>query len=120
MSRLAGLLFHFSRKTKMTNISLRAAEPAKPSAFSTADEWNEFYERLERLLDEHGAGLNKNDQARLLIAACVTEGINIVSQIITAVAPLGFDPRHLGALMNSDQDGWWRRARGGVLTLAPN
>lgn len=79
----------------MTNISLPAAEPAKTSPFSTADQRNEFYQRLERLHAQYAARLNKNDQARLLIAACISEGLNTVSQIIAAVAPLGSIPSTL-------------------------
>ncbi len=97
-----------------------AAAPISATASWTPERWDEFHQGLEHLLAEHGAGLNRNDQARLLIAACVSEGINTVPKIITAVAPIGFNPRHLGVLMNNDQDGWWRRADRGVLRSTSN
>lgn len=59
-----------------------------------------------------------NDRAYVLIGACIEEGINTVPQIIEAVAPLGFNKRHLGALLTQGKGGWYRRNADGTLYLA--
>lgn len=100
---------------KITNPS--AGQPANITATWTQDEWDDFYQRLERLDDARDPKMNKNDRAYVLIAACIDEGINTVPQIIEAVAPLGFNKRHLGALLTQGKGGWYRRDAAGVLRL---
>ena len=61
-----------------------------------------------------------NDRAYVLIGACIEEGVSTVPQIIEAVAPLGFNKRHLGALLTQGRGGWFRRDAGGIVSLAVN
>lgn len=102
----------------MTNNLLPAVEPANPTASWTAAQWDEFHDRLERLQGACGPKSNKNDHARVLITACINEGVNTVGQIIKALVPLGFNARHLGAMLTKGKGGWIRRDAQGVLSLA--
>lgn len=95
------------------------AQPADATASWTQDRWDEFQQRLERLDDARDPKANMNDRAYVLIGACIEEGINTVPQIIATVAPLGFNKRHLGALLTQGRGGWYRRDATGALSLRP-
>jgi hypothetical protein len=84
----------------------------------TSDQWAEFHQSLERLDEARDPSANMNDRAYVLIGACLEEGINTVSQIIEAVFPLGFNKRHLGALLTQGRGGWFRRGTDGIISLA--
>jgi hypothetical protein len=61
--------------------------------------------------------MNQNDRARVLIAACIGEGLNTVSQIIKALVPLGFKRGHLASMLTKGKGGWLRRDADGRLSL---
>lgn len=61
-------------------------------------------QRLQGLLSELGDGCIKHDQVRVLIAACISEGVTKGTDIIATIAALGFDRSHVGM--------WLARERG--------
>lgn len=65
---------------------------------------NDPIKRLRRLLDTHGSGGNKHEQAIMLIEACIMEGINTGPEIIGALRQLDFDPRHIAIALKGDTD----------------
>jgi hypothetical protein len=86
----------------------------------TTDQWAEFHQGLERFDEARDPSANMNDRAYVLIGACLEEGVNTVPQIIEAVAPLGFNKRHLGALLTQGKGGWYQRDGAGVVSLKPD
>lgn len=59
-------------------------------------------QRLQGLLSELGDGCSKHDQVRVLIAACISEGVSKGTDIIATVAALGFDRSHVGMWLAKD------------------
>ena len=45
-------------------------------------------------------GCNKNDSAKVLISACIYEEIKTGSGIIKMLCQLGYNPRHVGAILH--------------------
>jgi hypothetical protein len=85
----------------------------------TSDRWAEFHQSLERLDEARDPSANMNDRAYVLIGACIDEGVNTVPQIIEAMTPVGFNKRHLGALLTQGRGGWFGRDAAGVVSLKP-
>lgn len=86
-------------------------------AAGTQTERNAFYEGLREL--KASCNQNKNDQAIVLIAACIDHGINTGRWIIGTLKPLGFNPQHLGKMLrdNAGSDPkrfWWQRHADGT------
>lgn len=53
---------------------------------------------LRRLLADL-QGCNANDQARVLIQACLEEGIRKGSEIVATLVRLGFNKKHVGVML---------------------
>ncbi|MCA0979300.1 hypothetical protein LCM19_13080 [Qipengyuania flava] len=76
-----------------------------------------FFEGLRELWKECGHGTNKHDQARILIMACIDEGVNNGKRIVGILSKIGFNARHIGATLdrqcgsNPDHD-WWKDNEG--------
>ena len=102
----------------MSETAMPAGVPANPTLSWTQHHWDAFHQRLERLDEARDPKANMNDRAYVLIGACLEEGVNTVPQIIRAVAPLGFNRRHIGALLTQGRGGWYRIGPGKVVTLA--
>jgi hypothetical protein len=102
----------------MTDTAKPAGEPANPSASWTPDQWDGFHQLLDRLNETRGPKTNANDRGRVLITACIGEGINTAGQIINALAPLGFKRGHLGAMLSPGKGSWLRKDTNGKLSLA--
>ena len=73
-----------------------------------------FQRRLEDLIQACGPECSKNDQATVLIVACIEEGVANGPEIIQTLKGLGFDRQHI-AIMLKKQSGpsverhrWWR------------
>lgn len=75
---------------KVRDQSLRAIDEVPPTVF----------ERLEKLIDDSGPGTNRNELAIVLIQACITAEIDRGSQIVGVISSLGFDARHVGAILS--------------------
>ncbi|QGP77779.1 hypothetical protein [Sphingobium sp. CAP-1] len=75
--------------------------------------------RLRRLLDTHGSGGNKHEQATMLIEACIMEGLNTAPKIVGALRQLGFDPRHAAIVLKGDTDyaHRWVKDANGIYSL---
>ena len=100
----------------MTNNPLPAVTSADPTADWNEADWAEFHDDLYRLNCDCGAA-GDDDRARVLAAYCIGQGVNVVGRIIKALVPLGFDHRHIGALLTQDKGGWFRVGPGNVVTL---
>ena len=59
-------------------------------------------------------GPNKNDSGIVLTSACIDEGVNGGSKIISMLVKLGFDPQHIGLMLhhntgsNPERYYWYR------------
>ena len=64
----------------------------------TDDEYERFLVGLREL--DAACGPNKNDSVTALICACIDEGINAGSQIITVLSMVGYNSKHVGATLH--------------------
>lgn len=64
-----------------------------PTPQRSKEETADMFSRLRRLVDT--CGPNKNDVVDALIAACIMEGVNTLSQIIGVLTHLGFERFHI-------------------------
>lgn len=77
-----------------------------------------FFRRLRQLWLDCGEGMSKHEQARVLIRACIEEGLVNGKRIVGVLARIGFDRRHagltLGSLCGSNPalHDWWRDETG--------
>lgn len=79
-----------------------------------------MFRRLEDLLWHcQQGGSNRHDQAIVLVAACVAEGIVTGPHIIGTVASMGFKPRHVGKLLNDNIGNLWQRDGDRFYTTLP-
>lgn len=63
-------------------------------------------------------GPNRNDQANMLIHACLDEKIRAGKRIIAVISHLGLDRRHVGLLLHDGIGKTWARdADGGYSNL---
>ena len=62
----------------------------------TEDVFNRLRELDGQLVE---AGVKRNDRALTMINACIIHGINKGSDIVAALAGLGFNPRHAGIML---------------------
>lgn len=59
-------------------------------------------------------GSNKNDGVIVLASACIDEGVKVGSKIVVMLSKLGFDPRHVWAMLhhntgnNPERHYWYR------------
>lgn len=79
-----------------TNTETLTADP-----FATLESTYALFGRLRKLWLDCGPSTNKHDQARILIAACLDEGIVQGPRIVGTLAKLGFNNRHVGKLLTS-------------------
>ena len=96
----------------MTNTTL-----PKPQS---SDEKAEMFRRLEDLywLCKRD-GLNKQDQAIVLIRACIEEGITTGPSIVGTAAHVGLNPKHVGAVLTKSIGNLWHRDDNRVYSLLP-
>lgn len=47
-------------------------------------------------------GINRNDRAHVLIAACIHEGIDSGPDIVAALVRLGFNGKHAGIMLKAN------------------
>ena len=86
--------------------------------FATKETTYALFERLKKLLLDCGPETNKHDQVRILVAACLEEGIHQGPRIVGVLGKLGFNPRHVGKTLSmfagSDpaQYDWWKDSTG--------
>lgn len=83
---------------------------------------HEWFNGLRDLLAACGAGTNKNDRVEVLIAACISDGLDTGSRIIGVAKLLGFHPRHAGKTLNlgtgnNPRVNLWRRSDEGQYSL---
>ncbi|MAN13155.1 MAG: hypothetical protein CL945_00265 [Dinoroseobacter sp.] len=59
--------------------------------------------RSLRDLDRHliSAGMKKHDRAHALINASISEGVETGTRIVSVLAKLGFDKRHVGIMLKT-------------------
>lgn len=99
--------------------------PAAPSppdnqvATWTNAQWEAFHDDLDRLLDACGPTANRNEQAVVLISACIEAGINNLGQIIKVLEPLGFKRGHLASILTKGKAPPWARDAAGTFSLLP-
>ena len=90
--------------------------PTDPLA--TKELTDTFFRRLRQLWFDCGEGVSKHEEARVLIRACMEEGLVNGKRIVGVLAHLGFDRRHagltLGSLCGSNpaRHDWWRDENG--------
>lgn len=77
--------------------------------------------RIRRLLDGCGTS-NLNDLAIVAIEALIEEGVDTGPQIVGAARSLGFNARHVGAILGRSEGGnparhRWQRGADGVYRL---
>ena len=72
-------------------------------------------DEFRQLMD--AVGSNKNDRAHVLIVACIGYRIDTIGHIIDVATRLGFNRKHIGALINRGRDHHWRRDSNGIYTL---
>lgn len=74
---------------------------------------NEVAAMFRRLEDLHWncqqRGSSRHDQAIVLVAACIEEGITKGPHIVGTVASMGFKPRHVGKLLHDNIGNLWQR-----------
>jgi hypothetical protein len=58
-----------------------------------------LFERLQQLVADSGP--NKNDQAIVVISACIGERVDTIKAICEVMARLGFDTRHAAAILKT-------------------
>lgn len=78
------------------------------------------FRRLRQLKAD--CGPNKHDQATALITACIMEGMDTGKRIIGALKVLGFDPQHVGIILNEGtgldpERHHWRRDQEGTYAV---
>lgn len=81
-----------------------------------------MFNRLRGLLASCGEASNQNERVTVLISACIDEGINTGPQIVGVVKALGFNPRHVGAMLKNDCGSSptrhrWLRGTDGIYSL---
>ena len=67
--------------------------------FATKETTNAFFGRLRGLWLNCGPSTNKNDQVRILVAACIDEDIRQGPRIVGILGKLGFNRRHVGKIL---------------------
>ena len=100
--------------TQHTRYSMNTITTATPhDPFATKETTHAFFQRLEKLRYDCGPRTSKHDQARVLIAACIDEGIVSRRRLIGILAQLKFDRRHAGKTLHEfcgpdpDRHDWW-------------
>ena len=78
---------------------------------------------IREMLDSCGP-CNRNDLAIIMIEALIEAGIDTGRPIVAAARRLGFDPRHVGAILNKSKGSdparhLWQRGSDGVYSLHP-
>ncbi len=88
------------------------------TTFATSEEicTAEWFNGLREILAER-EDLNKNDKVHVLIAACISDGVNAGPQIVGVAKCLGFNPRHAGKILTLGAGHFWRRSEEGQYTL---
>jgi len=79
-----------------------------------------LFDGLRKLMSD--VGPNKHDQAIIVIMACIGQGIDTLPRLRGVMRSLGFDPRHVGIMLNggtgtNPEMHRWQRDENGVYSL---
>ena len=82
----------------------------------------DLVDRMRELIAACGATANKNDQAIVLIAFCISEGIDTRNHIVGSLARAGFKGGHAAAILDDCEGALpephhWRLGADGRYTL---
>lgn len=98
----------------MTKINTGGSVSQRPDPLATKELEHAFFEGLRALWRECGHDTNKNDQARILIIACIDGDVRKGKRIVGILSHIGFNSQHIGATLknlcgsNPDMHDWWK------------
>ncbi|WP_264447467.1 hypothetical protein [Novosphingobium sp. JCM 18896] len=106
----------------MTNLSDDNSPPWEQEVPNIESQSEGLIMRLRRVAKDCGDGANINDRITAIIAACIEEGIHGEGQIVAVLMGLGFNNRHVGAILNghAGRNGahhLWRKEPGKIYRL---
>ena len=90
----------------------------RPQA-KTTSEMTKLFHDLEILLWSCGPEASKHDQVKVLISACIDDGIDKGPWIVGTVSSMGFNARHIGKILHDHVNHLWSRDSGGQYTTLP-
>ncbi|GAB5349218.1 hypothetical protein [Alteriqipengyuania sp. 357] len=79
---------------------MTSTDKTQSDPFGTNESTNAFFQRLHQLWRDCGAKASRHDTARVLITACIDEGVLEGPRIIGVLSKLGFNRKHVGKTLS--------------------